>query len=220
MWSAEELRAFLEATAEDRLAVMWVLFATTGMRRSELLGMPWRAVDLDASPGAACGSPDRRGGGQAARGGRGQDRQQPPAACPRPALRAHRVQAAPGAAGLGVGVGRHRPGVHPRGRPGPAPRARHQAVRAPGPRRRTAADHPARGPTQLLRCGAGCWRAAQVRVRAARARQHLDHCQPLPARAAVDGRAHRQCRRQPDPRQPHRGRGVRCQSAVNGTAGP
>jgi integrase len=50
-WSAEELRAFLEATSEDRLAAMWLLFATTGMRRSELLGLPWRAVDLEASPG-------------------------------------------------------------------------------------------------------------------------------------------------------------------------
>jgi integrase len=50
-WSAEELRAFLEATSEDRLAAMWLLFATTGMRRSELLGLPWRAVDLDATPG-------------------------------------------------------------------------------------------------------------------------------------------------------------------------
>jgi integrase len=50
-WSAEELRAFLEATSKDRLAAMWLLFATTGMRRSELLGLPWRAVDLEASPG-------------------------------------------------------------------------------------------------------------------------------------------------------------------------
>jgi integrase len=50
-WSTEELRAFLEATREDRLAAMWLLFVTTGMRRSELLGLPWRAVDLGASPG-------------------------------------------------------------------------------------------------------------------------------------------------------------------------
>jgi integrase len=49
-WSAEELHAFLEATREDRLTAMWLLFATTGMRRSELLGLPWRAVDMEASP--------------------------------------------------------------------------------------------------------------------------------------------------------------------------
>jgi integrase len=51
VWSAEELRAFLGATSKDRLAAMWLLFATTGMRRSELLGLPWRALDLEASPG-------------------------------------------------------------------------------------------------------------------------------------------------------------------------
>jgi integrase len=50
-WSAGELRAFLEATREGCLAAMWRLFAPTGMRRSELLGLPWRAVDLEASPG-------------------------------------------------------------------------------------------------------------------------------------------------------------------------
>lgn len=50
-WSAVELRAFLQATSEDRLAAMWLLFPTTGMRRSELLGLPWRAVDLEATPG-------------------------------------------------------------------------------------------------------------------------------------------------------------------------
>jgi integrase len=51
VWSAEELRTFLGVTSGHRLAAMWLLFATTGMRRSELLGLPWRAVDLDASPG-------------------------------------------------------------------------------------------------------------------------------------------------------------------------
>ena len=50
-WSAVELRAFLEATSEDRLAAMWLLFTTTGMRRSELLGVAWRAVDLEATSG-------------------------------------------------------------------------------------------------------------------------------------------------------------------------
>ena len=50
-WSAEELGAFLEATSEDRLAAMWLLSVTTGMRRSELLGLPWWAVDLEVKPG-------------------------------------------------------------------------------------------------------------------------------------------------------------------------
>jgi integrase len=50
VWTADELRAFLEATHQDRLAAMWLLFATTGMRRGELLGLPWRALELDAPP--------------------------------------------------------------------------------------------------------------------------------------------------------------------------
>ncbi len=50
IWSAEELRAFLRLTADDRLGAMWLLFATTGMRRSEMLGLPWWAVDLEARP--------------------------------------------------------------------------------------------------------------------------------------------------------------------------
>jgi integrase len=65
-WSAQELRAFLEATSEDRLAAMWLLFATTGMRRSELLGLPWRAGRPGHPARAARRRPDRRGGRQAA----------------------------------------------------------------------------------------------------------------------------------------------------------
>jgi hypothetical protein len=68
---------------------------------------------------------------------------------------------------------------------------------AAGAGRRPAADHPARRAPQLCDRGAGGRRAAHGRVRAARACQQLDHRQPLPARAAVDGRAHRQRRRQP-----------------------
>ncbi len=46
-WSARELRTFLEHVAGDRLFALWRLAATTGMRRGELLGLPWRCVDLD-----------------------------------------------------------------------------------------------------------------------------------------------------------------------------
>jgi integrase len=47
-WTAEELRAFLTATAEHRLGRVFYLAATTGMRRSELLGLRWSDVDLAA----------------------------------------------------------------------------------------------------------------------------------------------------------------------------
>jgi integrase len=46
-WTAEQLRAFLEHVADDRLAAMWTLFATTGLRRGEVLGLRWQDVDLD-----------------------------------------------------------------------------------------------------------------------------------------------------------------------------
>jgi len=43
----DQLRAFLTAAENDRLYAMWYLFATTGMRRSEMAALLWRNVDLD-----------------------------------------------------------------------------------------------------------------------------------------------------------------------------
>ena len=45
IWSAEQLRTFLASMADDRLYAMWLLLATTGMRRGEVLGLRWRDVD-------------------------------------------------------------------------------------------------------------------------------------------------------------------------------
>ena len=45
-WTARELRRFLDHVADDRLHALWRLAATTGMRRGELLGLTWRALDL------------------------------------------------------------------------------------------------------------------------------------------------------------------------------
>jgi integrase len=47
VWSPEQTRAFLAAVANDRLFAAWLLAATTGMRRGELLGLRWEDVDLD-----------------------------------------------------------------------------------------------------------------------------------------------------------------------------
>ncbi len=49
-WDAATLRQFLDASraAEDRHHALWVLLATTGMRRGEALGLRWSDVDLDA----------------------------------------------------------------------------------------------------------------------------------------------------------------------------
>jgi integrase len=48
VWWPDDLQAFLASAQGDRLAALWILAATTGMRRAELLGLGWDAVDLDA----------------------------------------------------------------------------------------------------------------------------------------------------------------------------
>ncbi len=47
-WTAPELRRFLEHVRDDRLYALWLLAATTGMRRGEVLGLAWAQVDLQA----------------------------------------------------------------------------------------------------------------------------------------------------------------------------
>jgi len=49
VWTAEQLRAFLTASAEDPLGPLYALIATTGMRRGEATGLRWQQVDLDQS---------------------------------------------------------------------------------------------------------------------------------------------------------------------------
>jgi integrase len=48
VWTPGQLRAFLLHVREDRHYAAWLLAATTGMRRGELLGLRWIDVDLDA----------------------------------------------------------------------------------------------------------------------------------------------------------------------------
>jgi integrase len=47
-WSAQQVRAFLEHTADHRLHAAFVVLATTGMRRGECLGLRWSDIDLAA----------------------------------------------------------------------------------------------------------------------------------------------------------------------------
>ena len=48
-WTADELRAFLKQSQDDRLWPLWQVLAATGLRRGEVLGLTWR--DLDATAG-------------------------------------------------------------------------------------------------------------------------------------------------------------------------
>lgn len=46
-WTPEELRSFLEHVADDPYCAAFVLAASTGMRRGEVLGVRWQDIDLD-----------------------------------------------------------------------------------------------------------------------------------------------------------------------------
>ena len=47
-WTADQLRLFLAGAAKTPWLVAWTLLATTGMRRSEVAGLHWKHVDLEA----------------------------------------------------------------------------------------------------------------------------------------------------------------------------
>jgi integrase len=47
-WTLDELRRFMEATADDTDAPMWWVMAFTGIRRGEVVGLRWSDVDTDA----------------------------------------------------------------------------------------------------------------------------------------------------------------------------
>ena len=49
VWSPQQLGTFLEAVQGHRLAALWTLFATTGLRRGEVCGLQWSDVDLDGA---------------------------------------------------------------------------------------------------------------------------------------------------------------------------
>jgi integrase len=46
-WTREQVVVYLAHVREERLAAMWRLFLTTGMRRGEVAALRWQDVDLD-----------------------------------------------------------------------------------------------------------------------------------------------------------------------------
>jgi integrase len=48
IWTVEETHLFLDSQRDDRLFALWRTAAMTGLRRGELAGLRWQAVDLDA----------------------------------------------------------------------------------------------------------------------------------------------------------------------------
>src|SRR5690348_1359189 len=48
-WRPEELGRFLRSIQSDRWHTLYLLAATTGLRRGELVGLRWSQVDLDGA---------------------------------------------------------------------------------------------------------------------------------------------------------------------------
>lgn len=47
VWDTHEIRTFLTAVRDDRFAALFLLELTTGIRRGQICGLKWPAVDLD-----------------------------------------------------------------------------------------------------------------------------------------------------------------------------
>lgn len=45
-WTSAQMAAFLDSTRHSRLHPLWVVYATTGLRRGEALGLRWNDIDL------------------------------------------------------------------------------------------------------------------------------------------------------------------------------
>ena len=193
-WDAAALRQFLEASREagDRLHGLWVLLATTGMRRGEALGLRWSDLDLEAGRArvvqtiiqiagvVSVGEP------KTGRGRRSVSLDSATVAV----LRDHRHRMRQERLLVGADFQRPRTRVPPARRELAPPRGGQRGVPAPGAPLRPAPTHPARPPPHLGHAGAGAWHPPPGRPGAPRAlhdRHHPRHLQPRVTHAARRG---------------------------------
>lgn len=47
VWSPDQIQAFLLSVQRDRFTALFLLELTTGVRRGQIFGLKWSAVDLD-----------------------------------------------------------------------------------------------------------------------------------------------------------------------------
>ena len=145
VWSPQELGAFLDHVRDDRLYALWLLVATTGMRRGELAGLRWVDIDFDhatVSPTIPRVVVDHQVHDSAPKTERGRRRLAlDPVTLA--ALQAQRKLPGRGPPDGRRTLPRPRLGVHLAGRPPAAPREHRRLVRAAHQGRRAAADPPA-----------------------------------------------------------------------------
>jgi integrase len=188
VWSPEQTRAFLRAVASDRLFAAWLLAATTGMRRGELLGLRWTDVDLDvgvlrvAQVRVRAGNQVIVGEPKTARGRRTIALDPATVAT----LRQHHKRQAEERLLAGPPLCRQRPGVHHAGRLTDPPKPIRLVVSKAHPHRR-AAGHSAARHAPLLRDGRARRHSSEGDERAPRARHRGVHARHLHQRAAGDG---------------------------------
>jgi integrase len=177
IWTPQQLRAFLAHARHDRLYALWLLVATTGMRRAELAGLRW--VDIDLA--AARLSPRRprvvvnylvHESEPKTRMGKRSLALDPATLA---ALQEHKARQEQERADVGPAWMDSGLGVHPAGRLPHPPRPDHRLVPAAGPQRRPTGDPAARCPPQLCHRGAGRRDPGQGHQRAPRPRQYRHH---------------------------------------------
>ncbi|CAN5812029.1 hypothetical protein BH23ACT8_BH23ACT8_05590 [soil metagenome] len=183
-WTPEQVRAFLDSVATDRLYPLWRLAVTTGLRRGELVGLRWRDVDLAAGRIAAV-QQRAKGGGTVSIGPTKTKRGRRLVsidATTQAALKQHPRGPGEGEGAAGRRLSERRPRLLPPRREGPPPRPCHEAPQAARPGRRRSVDQAPGPPSYARDDPAPGGRPRQGRPRTPGPLQHRDHARHLQSR--------------------------------------